>query len=512
MKRSFFLFLISLFFVLSPDVSAQSPGKILSLANRALGGEKILKSARSRAAKGRITRLSDGASGNYLAQTEAPNFYAESFDLNGFEIAGGYNGKSGWTRNSKDGLRTLTGEASRDFQAEAAFRSSRWLNYKQDKAKLAFLNQANAGGKTANVLLLTTAKGVQIKLFFDAASNLLLREEFSGGATRKIFDYGDYRKVGNIFEPFSIKMTAADGETYEIRLDEITHNRAIAGSVFDFPQISAEPLPDIKTLLAEIRANTDKIDSILENYSYTATRVEREIDKAGNLIEKGTETVSFSFYKSYRVTRLLAKNGKPLSPGERADEDKKVEKQIREIEERIAEKEKKQQQQQQQRDVAANKAGTPSNEGGEGQRITLSDALRGSLLVNPRRERLRGRDVIVFDYEPNPDYKPQTRFEKVFALCSGAVWVDAADKQIVRLEASLTQSSGNFLAKLKRGASFTLENERVNDEIWLPSLADINLSVRILFAGININNLIRYGDYKRFDTQVKDGKVDEIKP
>lgn len=464
-----------------------------------------MKAIRSRAAKGKITRLSDGASGNYLAQTQAPNFYAEGFDLNGFEIESGYNGKSGWTRNSKDGLRTLTGEASRDFQAEAVFKTSRWLNYKQEKAKISFLNQTNIAGKTANVLLLTTAKGVQIKLFFDAASGLLLREEIPAGESLKTFDYGDYRKIGGVFEPFSIK-TNVGGEAFEIRLDEIAHNQAVPKSVFDFPQISNEPLPDIKTLLTEIRANTDKVDKILENYSYTATRIEREIDKAGNLVEKGAETVSFSFYKSFRITRLLAKNGKPLSAGEQADEDKKVEKQIREIEERIAEKEKRQQERQE-RDVSSNKAGAPETEGGEGQRITLSDALRGSLLVNPRRERLRGRDVIVFDYEPNPNYKPKTRFEKVFALCSGAVWVDANDKQVVRLEASLTQSSGNFLAKLKRGASFTLENERVNDEIWLPSLADINLSVKILFAGININNLIRYGDYKRFDTEVKDGKV-----
>ncbi|HEX8367694.1 MAG TPA: hypothetical protein VF604_03930 [Pyrinomonadaceae bacterium] len=508
MKRSLFLFLILLFFVFSSEISAQSANKILSQVNRAFGGEKILKTIRSRQAKGKITRLSDGASGNYLVQTQAPSFYAESFDLNGFEIASGYNGKSGWTRNSKDGLRTLTGDASRDFQAEAVFKNSRWLNYKQEKAKLAFLNQTNIDGKTANVLLLTTAKGVQLKLFFDAATNLLLREETTGGASPKSFDYADYRKVGNVFEPFSIKING-DGAAYEIRLDEITHNQTVAKSVFDFPQISNAPLPDIKTLLTEIRANTDKIDRMLENYSFTATRVEREIDKAGNLVEKDTETISFSFYKSFRITRLLAKNGKPLSAGEQADEDKKVEKQIREIEERIAQKEKKQLERE--RDIAANKAGTPGEEG-EGQRVTLSDALRGSLLVNPRRERLRGRDVIVFDYEPNPAYKPKTRFEKVFALCSGAVWVDTGDKQVVRLEASLTQSSGNFLAKLKRGASFTLENERVNDEIWLPSLADINLSVKILFAGININNLIRYGDYKRFDTEVKDGKVNDIKP
>jgi hypothetical protein len=503
-----FLFLVLILSAFSLEVQAQSANKILSQVNKAFGGEKALKAIRSRRAKGKITRLSDGASGSYFVQAETPGFYAESFDLNGFEIMSGYNGKSGWTRNSKDGLRTLTGEASRDFQAEAVFKNSRWLNYKQDKAKIAFLNQTNLNGKTANVLLLTTAKGVQIKLFFDAASGLLLREEIPQGANRKTFDYGDYRKVGGVFEPFSIK-TNADGEDYEIRLDEITHNQTVAKSVFDFPQISDAPLPDIKTLLTEIRDNTEKIDRLLENYSYTATRIDREIDKAGNLVEKDTITVSFSFYKSYRIRRILAKNGKPLSAGEQADEDKNVEKQVREIEERIAQKEKRQQERE--RDISAGKTGAPDDEG-EGQRVTLSDALRGSVLVNPRRERLRGRDVIVFDYEPNPNYKPKTRFEKVFALCSGAVWVDADDKQVVRLEASLTQSSGNFLAKLKRGASFTLENRRVNNEIWLPSLADINLSVKILFAGININNLIRYGDYKRFDTEVKDGKVNEIKP
>ncbi|MEQ1645129.1 MAG: hypothetical protein ABL959_16890, partial [Pyrinomonadaceae bacterium] len=139
-------------------------------------------------------------------------------------------------------------------------------------------------------------------------------------------------------------------------------------------------------------------------------------------------------------------------------------------------------------------------------------ALKGSLLVNPRRERFKGRDVIVFDYEPNPAFKPKTRNEKLFSICNGAVWVDTVSKQVVRLDAILTQNSGNFLAKAKRGASFTLENELVNNEIWLPSRADINLQIKILFAGIDINNLIKYGDYRRFETEVKDSKVGDDKP
>jgi hypothetical protein len=64
------------------------------------------------------------------------------------------------------------------------------------------------------------------------------------------------------------------------------------------------------------------------------------------------------------------------------------------------------------------------------------------------------------------------------------------------------------LAKLRKGASFVLEQERVNDEIWLPSVADINLSVRVLLvSGVNVNQRIESYDYRKFTTEVKDAKV-----
>lgn len=503
MKLNFFLFL---FLLLSLNIYGQSPNKILSQASRALGGEKVLKSISSRQVFGKIRRLSDGAVGNYQAQTTKPNFYGETYDLNGFEYSNGYNGKSGWIRNSKDGLRTLTGDAAQDFQAEANFRAAGWLNVKADKSKITSGGKANVNEKAANIVLLTNSKGTQIKLYFDAASSLLLREEIPQGDSVKTIDYGDYRNINGTRQPFETVLKTAD-ETYEIKLDEIKINPQITKSAFDFPNISNEPLPDIKTLLSEIRANAEKIEKILDNYSYTEMRVEREIDKAGNLIEKDSETTSLSFYKGYRIRRTIAKKGKPLSASDQADEDKKVEKQVKEIEERIAEREKKQQKIEQAR--AAGKTVEAENE--NNRRISLSEALRGSLLVNPRRERLSGRDVIVFDYEPNPDFKPQSRIEKLFALCTGAVWVDAEDKQVIRLNAVLTKNIGNFIGKAKRGASFTLENKRINDEIWLPATADVNLSIKILFAGININNIIKYSDYQRFETEVKEAKVDEVK-
>jgi hypothetical protein len=501
--RNFILFAI---LVLSTSVFGQSPSKVLSNANKALGGEKVLKSTASWQANGKITRKSDGATGNYQTQASGGNLYGGMFDLNGFEIAVGYNGKSGWRRDSKNGLQTITGKAGKDFQTEAAFRNSRWLNAKSEKSKLTTGGTVNLFGKNANVVLLTTAKGIQIKLYFDVATNLPIREEIPQGSIVKTFDYDDYRVIDGIRTAFSITSKVAD-EVYEIKLDEVKYNQPIAKNTYDFPQISSEPLPDIKALLDEIRTNTEKVDQILENYGYTELQIDREIDKAGNLIEKNSEKSLLTFYKGYRIKRLVEKNGKPLSGSDQEKEDRNAAKKVEEIEKRIAEKERKQITQ---RDTASGTGGQP-NDDGNSQRITIVDALKGSLLTNPRRERFRGIDVIVFDYEPNPAFKPQSRNEKLFALCNGAVWVDAKTKQIVRLDAVLIKSIGNFIGKAKQGASFSIENELVNNEIWLPKQADVNLSIKILFAGFTINQLIKYGDYKRFETEVKDGKVDEIK-
>src|SRR5687767_9016933 len=118
MQKLILLFFAALLFAFALTVAAQSPQKILNQAEKALGGKKALQSIRSRQRKGSVTRLKDGASGAFFMQAAKPNFYNEIYDLNGFETESGYNGKSGWTRDSREGLRTLTGAQSRDFQAE----------------------------------------------------------------------------------------------------------------------------------------------------------------------------------------------------------------------------------------------------------------------------------------------------------------------------------------------------------------------------------------------------------
>jgi hypothetical protein len=483
--------------------SAQSPSKIIKQAEKALGGQKQLKAIVSISRSGTITRLSDEVTGHFVSQTAAPSSFNVSFDIAGFETEGGYNGRSGWTRNSRDGLRTLTGVESSQMQARSSYRHHLWLDAKNEKLKFVFAGTTTINGKSSNIVTITNPKGVTIKVYFDAATGLPIRDEIPNGSVIEVTDHTNYRDVSGIKQPFTDRVTIGD-EKYEIQFDEIRPNAQIARSDFDFPNLSTEPLPNIPALLKELQANEDRVDELLDHYGYTQKAVDRELRKDGVFRNTGSETTQITFYKGNRIARQIEKNGKPLSPGDQEKEDKDVAKRVEEIDKKIAKQQAR----------AAKGKDAPD----EDRRISIAEVLRASKLLNPRRERFRGREVIVFDFEPNPtfDMKNAKSMLKFFGKTAGVMWIDEKDKQVARVDAVLAQSlsiGGGVLAKLNKGATFTLEKERFGDEIWLPSLAEINLSVRVLLVkGINVNQLVRYYDYHRFETEVKDAKVDEKKP
>ncbi len=484
-------------------LSAQSPSKVLKQAEKALGGQKQLKAIMSMSRSGKITRLADGSSGHFVSQTTAQNLLNINFDIAGFETETGYNGRSAWTRNSREGLRTLTGIESPQMQAKASYRNHLWLDAKNEKLKLVYGGTAVIDGKMANIVILANSKGVAIKVYFDAATGSPIRDEIPNGSLVEITDHSDYRDIGGVKQSFTDRVTIGD-EKYEIRFDDIRPNAQIARSEFDFPSLSTEPLPDIPALLKELQANEDRVDELLDRYGYTQKAVDRELGNDGVFRDTGSETTQITFYKGNRISRQIEKNGKPLNAGDQEKEDKNAAKQVEEIDKKIAK---------QQARVA--KGEDPPD---EDRRISIAEVLRASKLLNPRRERFRGREVIVFDFEPNPafDMKHAKSMLKFFGKTAGVMWIDEKDKQVARVEAVLAQSlsiGGGVLAKLNKGATFTLEKERFGDEIWLPSLAEINLSVRVLLVkGISVNQLIRFYDYHRFETEVKDAKVDEKKP
>jgi hypothetical protein len=131
--------------------------------------------------------------------------------------------------------------------------------------------------------------------------------------------------------------------------------------------------------------------------------------------------------------------------------------------------------------------------------------LRAAQFVNPRRERFRGQDVLVFDFEPNPDFKPHKMVEKVVHELAGVIWIDEKAHDVARLEAYFLgdfKIAGGLLANLQKGTSFTFEQAFMNDEVWLPTYQEAHVGVRFLLVkGFKVNEVTRYSDYKKFNVE-----------
>jgi hypothetical protein len=487
--RNFILALTTALFI-APAAVAQPVGKIVSRAAKAMGGEQALRRAASWEVSGVITRKRDGATGQFKAAAKKPNLYMVNIEIAGVETGAGFTGKSSWRRDRREGLRTLTGDASDDFQAEAFYRNNRWLDHKKHRAKLVYAGAETVGGKPAHAVTLVGARGVKIKMLFDADSGLLVKEELPSGDGGKTFEYGDYRPVEGVMEPFAITLIE-DGERYEIKLDRVTRDQQLDRKLFDFPRPSEESLPDLGALFDRLRQRQSEVERLREKYAYTETATSYQLDKSGVAREKESVTREMTFYEGHRIWRVVAKNGKPLSGDDQAKEDRRVEKMIRDIE-------------------AGRKVDLPYNQ----RRTKLSDVLRASRFSGARRERYRNRDVIVADFEPNPDFKPANSNEAFADALAGSIWVDERDLQIARVEFQLVKAfkvAGGAFFAMKPGSRFVAEQDRFFGEVWLPTYTEVTISARaMIFASFGINQKVTYGNYRRFDVKSEEGMNEKV--
>ena len=85
----------------------------------------------------------------------------------------------------------------------------------------------------------------------------------------------------------------------------------------------------------------------------------------------------------------------------------------------------------------------------------------------------------------------------------------------MRLEAKLAEGfkmAGGLLVNLRPGGAFMMEQTRMTEGVWLPRLAQVNLSVKVLlFGGGDFNKTIEWSDYKHFSGDVEDFKFETPK-
>jgi hypothetical protein len=255
----------------------------------------------------------------------------------------------------------------------------------------------------------------------------------------------------------------------------------------------------IKTIIA----NQEQVEDLWDRYTYRAIQTERK-EENGKIKDGETKVYEITPIYGRAVRRLLSVNGKELSPSEREKEDRRVQKMVEELIKDHEEEERKAEQ------ARARGKGVKDDDEDE---ITLLSFLRISEITSVRREIFRGHEVIAFDFEPRKGYKPKNRGESLINKLAGTMWVDEGARQIARAEARLTDSfkiAGGLLASLSPTSAIVFEQEKVGDEVWLPSYGEVNLSARVfLLAKFKRNYVTRYSDYKKYQI---DDRYELVKP
>jgi hypothetical protein len=479
--------------MLAASTRAQDPDKIVNDCIKAEGGSKALSRIQKLSMEGTFTNSADGKEGTYTLDTRLPNRYYSELVSGGSTLIEAYNGKSAWHQAPNGDAATLIGLEGAQLEAAGQYYNTRLLNLKKNKVGVAFVGHAQVKGKDALQLELTTPTGLKREVFFDPQTHLIVEEAATiGGVDEQVF-YPDYRPVDGVKLPQRLELRRGS-QTYDIKITRAELNGTVGERIFDFPKKSQVQLPDLKTLFKEIDDNQKAIDKMKENYAGTRNEEETEYDKTGKITKRELKEYTFFYFKGDEVSTLVKKDGKPLSQEQQKKENESTQKRIEELQKKDAKKEAKEE-----------KAKEQGKEEKDDEEVGIETFLRASQFVNPRRERFRGQDVLVFDFEPNPDFKPHKMGEKVIHQLAGVVWIDEKARDVARLEAYFTgdfRIAGGVVANLQKGTSFVFEQAYINNEVWLPTYEEAHVGVRVLLVkGFKVNAVTRYSDYKKFNVE-----------
>jgi hypothetical protein len=474
---------------------AQDASKIIQQYVKAAGGSKTLAKIQTYAIDGAMHQPGQENGGTYTFRVKLPNRVYTEYRNSGKTLIEAYNGKSAW--HDTDGeISTLLGPQAVELEAAAQYYNAHFLALSKKKIGTVFKGNAEIHGHQTFQVELTYASGIQWQVFFDQNSHLIVAEKATVAGTPQEIDYDDYSPVNGVQAPHKLEIHRGS-EALQVDVTRVAVNETVGERVFDFPIKSQVKLPDLKKLFEEIDANQKEIDKIRENYAGTQVEEEYEYDKNGKQTRKEVNEYTFFYLNGDEITTLVKKDGKPLSEAEQKKENGKTQKRIESEQKKEKKKEEKEEKEEKQKEEG--KEEKDKDEPG------IEMFLRVSQFVNPRRERFRGQDVLVFDFEPNPEYKPKNLAEHVVKELAGVVWIDEKAKDVVRLEAYFVGDvhiGGGLLANLQKGTSFVFEQAYINNEVWLPTYVEGHVGVRFLLVkGIRASVITRYSDYKRFNVE-----------
>lgn len=252
-------------------------------------------------------------------------------------------------------------------------------------------------------------------------------------------------------------------------------------------QVQPDPADIVRRSLGQDQHNTEAA----RDYVYQRHVLEKRLDGSGKVksVEERTYEQFILYNEPYE--RLMTRNGRPLNDKERAKEEDRWEK-LKTAREHETDAERRDRLEKREQRRRANRAFLQE----------IPDAFTFRLMGS---DTVNGREVWIIAADPRPGYKPRAPRAQILAKLRCKFWVDKREYQWVRAEAELTEnfSFGLIVAKLNKGTRLEFEQQKVNDEVWLPKRQYIDGTGRLLLMGGGVEQETTFGDYRKFRTDAR---------
>jgi hypothetical protein len=239
----------------------------------------------------------------------------------------------------------------------------------------------------------------------------------------------------------------------------------------------APSLPDGNALVRELAQKQRRWEEILNRYTYDVEVVREDLDKEDRVTKRERRRYEVFYVKGRPIRRLVAQDGRPLDAERQAKVDREVKEKVDAVnEQRVAE---------------------------ELPAVRLSAILERYDFRSIGREARDGRPAIVLEFTALPGSRPLAH-DDVLRSLAGRVWMDEAEREVVRAEVRNTAGMRFFLGL---GASVsalsgTFEFRKVGDTLWLPVRDETRATGRmLLFKTFRTRVVHTYDNFRRFDVQ-----------
>jgi outer membrane lipoprotein-sorting protein len=245
MRTTRFAALCSVFCLLAfaSSASAQTADEIVEKYLAAVGGRDALSKLTTRRSTGVVTISVQGAdlSGPIEISTKAPNKGRAYMKLDLTALGAGemiidqrFDGTSGVAMNSLQGDSEITGNQLENMRNNVF--PTPLLAYKTAGTTLEALPRGRVGATEALVLQMTPKTGSVTRLYFDAATGLLLKTVATVsapelGSFEQTSEVSDYRSVDGVLVPF-MTVTSSPMQTITVALSKVEHNVTLDDALF----------------------------------------------------------------------------------------------------------------------------------------------------------------------------------------------------------------------------------------------------------------------------------------